>query len=132
MTREEAIEIIKEAFETWKSEFGEGDWGKEDEALDMAISALEQMPETTTNNDHIEYINYPIITCDDTISREAALKECHDIVIDGDRYRVVQEETLVALPSVTPSRRKGHWIDNEVRKSLCNCSECGGIKQGIF
>lgn len=49
--------------------------------------------------------------CDDAISREAALKECHDIVVDGDRYRVVQEETLVALPSVTPSRRKGHWIE---------------------
>lgn len=25
--------------------------------------------------------------CDDVISREMALKECHDIVVDGERYR---------------------------------------------
>ena len=46
------------------------------------LSALEQQP------------------CDDTISREMALKECYDIAVDGERYRVIQEETLLGLPSV--------------------------------
>lgn len=50
--------------------------------------------------------------CDDAISREMALKECHDIVIDGERYRVIQEETLLGLPPVKP-------------KADCeNCSKC--------
>ena len=38
---------------------------------------------------------------DDAISREMALKECHDIVVEGERYRVIQEETLLGLPPVT-------------------------------
>lgn len=46
------------------------------------------------------------IQCDDAISREMALKECHDIVVDGERYRVIQEETLLGLPPVTQKSGK--------------------------
>ena len=49
-------------------------------------------------------------SCDDAISRDMALKECHDIVVEGERYRVIQEETLLGLPPVTPTceeREKG-------------------------
>ena len=47
--------------------------------------------------------------CNDAISREAALKECYDIVIDGERYRVIQEETLLGLPPVTVQQTE-EWI----------------------
>ena len=44
MTKEEAIEIIEDAFDAWYSEFctGNNDWSREYEARDMAISALKQ------------------------------------------------------------------------------------------
>ena len=48
--------------------------------------------------------------CEDCISREMALKESHKICIDGDVFDVVQAETLFALPSVQPQRKKGKWI----------------------
>ena len=49
--------------------------------------------------------------CEDAVSREAALKECHNIVVDGERYRVIQEETLLELPPVTPQQKTGHCKD---------------------
>ena len=53
------------------------------EALEAVLFLLEQEP------------------CGDAISRKAALKEGYDIVIEGERYRVIQEETLLGLPSIT-------------------------------
>ena len=35
----------------------------------------------------------------DWISRQAAIDEAYDVVIDGDVFRVVQVETLYGLPS---------------------------------
>lgn len=82
-----------------------------------------------------------LMPCEDAISREMALKECHDIVVDGERYRVIQEETLLGLPSVKPQEPKtGYWIETETddpywyRCSRCNrriddrenyCPNCG-------
>lgn len=41
MTREEAIEMVRAAFDVWESEFDTGnDWSKEHMARDMAIKAL--------------------------------------------------------------------------------------------
>ena len=61
--------------------------------------------------------------CDDAISREMALKECHDIVIEGERYRVIQEETLLGLPSVT--QKSGKWITEKIGEGhKVYCSEC--------
>ena len=36
----------------------------------------------------------------DLISREAALNEAYDVVIDGEVFRVVQVETLIGLPTI--------------------------------
>lgn len=76
---------------------------------DMAIQALSQEPtEKAMAVDKMEreYVKskalfHKIVECEDVISREMALKECHDIVVDGDRYSVIQEETLLGLPPVT-------------------------------
>jgi len=108
MTREEAItnlEMIRVAF---VEPITKEQRKLINDTFDMAIKALEQEP------------------CEDAISREMALKECYDIVVDGERYRVIQEETLLGLPSVTPSRRKGHWIiDGYDRKcSVCEVAFC--------
>lgn len=73
--------------------------------------------------------------CEDAISREMALKECHDIVFDGERYRVIQEETLLGLPSVTPQPKTGHWMHttNALGDGIHVCSCCGKlIKQGYL
>lgn len=56
--------------------------------------------------------------CGDAVSREMALKECHDIVVDGERYRVIQEETLLALPPVPPRMET-------VTEFADRCRECG-------
>ena len=86
MTREEALQIL-DTIPTI---------GEQVDALEMAISALEQEP------------------CEDAISREAVLDALldywHDIqFVDGTGYDVFEdsEEVIKALPSVTPSRRKG-------------------------
>lgn len=43
MTREEAIELVKSAFDAWEYKYDTGDdWSKEYEARDMAIESLEQ------------------------------------------------------------------------------------------
>ena len=57
----------------------------------------------------------------DLISREMALKECHDIVVDGERYRVIQEETLLGLPPINP-QKTGHWKAKSFHEVFCdNC-----------
>lgn len=38
----------------------------------------------------------------DLISRQAAIDEAYSIVIDGEKYDVVQVETLMGLPSAQP------------------------------
>ena len=68
------------------------------EALEMAISVLEQQP------------------CDDAISREAVLDLLANRVPNPyyeNVFRVVDE-----LPSVTHSRHKGHWMLNKEKSHL--------------
>ena len=76
-------------------------------ALDVAIKALEQEP------------------CDDAISREDArmsltceIKENMTIT----DYISMVDKRLRNLPSVTPSKRKGHWVH---KGQGIYCSECG-------
>jgi len=77
------------------------------------------------------YHNQKQEPCDDVISRKMALKECYDIVIDGERYSVIQEETLLGLPPVIPNEKTGKWIDEadkidaQFGKHTYKCSECG-------
>ena len=92
MTREEAIANLNMISVAFVEPVTKEQRKLIDDTFDMAIKALEQEP------------------CDDAISREMALKECHDIVVEGERYRVIQEETLLGLPPVNPQEPKtGHW-----------------------
>ena len=102
MTREEAINQLQDAKDGYK-EF------LTDEALDMAIKALEQE------------------SCEDCISRQALkrkLQEHHDFFIHAyggfsnmsrnDKSRVDEINNCIAMvvnePSVTPKEKTGHWI----------------------
>lgn len=113
MTREEAIEVIKDIYNYTK-----WDTYTTNEARTMAIKALEQQP------------------CEDCISRDMALKESYRVNIDGDYgdlFDVVQVETLIGLPSVTPQRKEAYWIeesDNEYTTIYCyRCSNCGNCNE---
>lgn len=106
MTREEAIEAIK---------FGHCDdmyYRKEyEEAVDMAIKALEQEP------------------CEDCISRQA-VKD----ILDARGVKAIMtfeyfKELLDKLPSVTPQQKTGWWIyiaNSKVNGlKIVECSSCG-------
>ena len=88
ITKEEAIKIIEEAFETWKSEFGEGDWEKEDEALSMAISALEKENIYDDKEHYVTisralYDKLNVDACDDVISRNWAIHTSRPEYVDA-------------------------------------------------
>ena len=79
--------------------------------------------------------------CEDAISRRAVLDTLDkmDSVLDEDRTVETYKELLAAcyndLPSVTPARKKGKWIDTteistNKRGQIVHeviCSECNGI-----
>ena len=67
-------------------------------ALDMAIKALEQEP------------------CEDAISRQAVL----DLLEDTNNGWIINE--VSQLPSVKPQEKTGHWQHYE---GMLICSECG-------
>lgn len=99
MTREEAIEILKDTPFICPSVVDI------DGAINMAISALEQEP------------------CNDAISREALLKKQYRIDDSATLSirDVVNVEDIEDEPPVTLSRCKGHWIKTN---SGYECSEC--------
>ena len=102
MTREEAIEILQL--------IRLGKHITNDEALSMAISALEQEP------------------CD-AISREAVLQAVSEGCFELRGVYGRCEELINSLPSVQPSRRKGHWNTYEnyqggIKETWYECSEC--------
>lgn len=100
MTREEAIEQLQDAKDGYKEYLS-------NEALEMAIKALEQEP------------------CEDCISREQAKGAIRDKFKDLPS-RVEINTILNELPSVTPQPKTGHWVygytypDGQYRK----CSAC--------
>ena len=80
---------------------------------------------------------------DDAISRE---DKKH---IDGFKYwcETNEENGTITIPkfvcdeivkildkfsSVTPSRRKGHWIESDVYENIYNCSKCGSAGYDTF
>lgn len=80
--------------------------------IDIAIKVLEQQP------------------CEDSVSRQALLDSIAEI--DGntnmDIYTDEVREIINAIPSVTPTRKKGKWVDiwkDGNRIYGCRCSECG-------
>ena len=120
MTREEAIQILKQRECCRECVVDNGDCNACDNAFEMAIKALEQEP------------------CDDCISRQAVLETIEDCnsdglkgifcsYNDGERFKAYIKD----LPSVTPKEKTGYWIDdneNEIDaqygKHLYRCSEC--------
>ena len=96
--------------------------------VEQAIKALEQQPcDTWSIKDVADAFERNGIMkqqpCEDAVSREAALKEAYSIVIDGDKFDVVQVETLLGLPSVT--QKSGKWITKPHVYGVAYCSECG-------
>ena len=103
MTREQNIRAILEC------NFSE----TKEELIDIAVKnimALSQEP------------------CEDAISRDAVIRlirnensALNDIFVTHSAGEKLSKQ-INELPSVTPSRHKGHWI---WVKDYCKCSECG-------
>ena len=134
MTREEAIEIFK----LLRQQDTRVDADEYEEALQMAISALERieglegaskqfMWERDIAISQLKELGYgfgqKIEPCEDAISREALLKKQYRIDDSAtlSTRDVVNVEDIEDAPPVTPSRRKGHWIKTN---SGYECSEC--------
>ena len=124
MTREQAVKWLKEALR--QTDF---QCEQMETAVEMAISALEQPCETST--DESMTMVYPTIFCDDCVSREAVV-EAIDKWYENNRgeafFDDYIEDLIIAvtyLPSVQPSR-KGHWIAVYQGDEIINyrCSEC--------
>ena len=115
MNKEEAIYQLRNT--AWLGTHEDRE--KTEKAVEMAISALEQEP------------------CEDAISRADMYEEIEDwlnlsryyhpnsknnkMPIDELRARIER------LPSVTPSRRKGHWI--VLSSTDMYCSECNEVEE---
>ena len=112
MTNEEAIAILSDVGDINRC------CSEDAEALDMAIKALEQQP------------------CDDCISREAVVYyikgHIHEIIsesgIDKNEHtnRILRAiiNGVETMPSVQPTRPRGHWISMGDGFSPFECSEC--------
>lgn len=110
MTREELLKFMKESR-------GRGVWhfttesGKELSGTDIEDAVIEQLEQEP---------------CEDAISRKAAIEEmeCCDFTksaSDDDialyEYSVI--EVLNSLPSVTPKKKMGRWIDSNIVLMVC-------------
>jgi hypothetical protein len=112
MTREEAINLLKQYIDYNNPNVP--DFYTMEEACKVVIKALEQEP------------------CEDAISRrDMALN-----IVSFYNKATGKKKTLdflckcvERLPSMQPKQRTGHWIDNQTRKDLCNCSECGALSK---
>lgn len=54
---------------------------------------------------------------DDLISREMAIANAYNVVIDGSVFKVVQVETLYGLPTIEPKRGKWTLCKEELPKT---------------
>ena len=109
MTIQDAINYFKGSMA-----IGEDDASRHhNEVLEFTIKTLEQEP------------------CDDTVSREAV----KELFQEGSVMEMYYFLGIDKLPSVTPARKKGKWIDADA--TILNrqgylvheviCSECNGI-----
>ena len=111
MTREEAIMELKQFSGTTQLKLSANFW----EALNMAIKALEQEP------------------CGDTISKASVFEILGNLMsIPYDFDRPINKDdvsesmdAIRALPSVTPTRPKGYWID--IDETHSECDQCGAV-----
>ena len=126
MTREEAIEVIKQDI---PCEYD----ADLIEALDMAIKALEQEPCNTDTCKVVKaYINgWNKTNNSDAISRQAYIERFRKWAY-SEFGRKVDNETLairvaMSLPSVTPQPKTGHWIKSRDHygNNHFTCPFCG-------
>lgn len=119
MTPQEAINTlnsIKQYYNDKNEDSYVGFDNEDNEALDMAIEALESQ------------------SCEDCISRSEALKHTHiEYDDDGVGHKVIYAEDIEELSPVTPKQKTGRWIRwYEIKKGdgyeehlpHCKCSEC--------
>ena len=110
MKREECIKVLQALWRYKDCGYSENEIR---ESLDMAIKALEQEP------------------CEDAVSRRAVLNTLDkmDSVLDEDRTVETYKELLIAcyndLPSVTPERPNGQWIN--IDKTHSKCDKCESV-----
>lgn len=109
ISREAVVYYIKSHIQEIISESGIDKNEHTNRVLKAIVNGVETMPSVTQK--HIE--------CEDAISREWLLKQVDNL---GLAYGVT-EETIKQAPSVTPSRRKGHWIYDETLENW-RCSKC--------
>ena len=80
-----------------------------------------------TSTDESMTMVYPIIFCDDAISREDVMDWLENATYDDVCEAI--GTNLDFLPPVTPSRHKGHWIIQNNKSSNnffhYNCDRCG-------
>jgi hypothetical protein len=103
MTSEEAIKYLKKMKDECNDTFHKVRYVTREEALDMAIKALEQEP------------------CEDAVSREEAFEALNSI--NGTSELDKAFEVIENLPSVTPIHR-----DRTVQDFVDKCRECGREK----
>jgi hypothetical protein len=116
MTKEEAIGYVNTQLD---KAVDDADFMDDEmyEALQVIVKIAEQEP------------------CEDTISRQVVLKEIPALWnSNGDKDYCMEtlRDFVAELPPVTPTRKKGRWINE--RKSVstigvryCNCSKCGYV-----
>lgn len=123
MTNEEAINTLNSLKQYYndKNEDGYVGFDNEDnEALDLAIKALEQQP------------------CEDCVSRQTLIDKATSWGTHfTDSERAVSLTDIMSLPSVTPQPKRGQWevirkeyefMGGVVNESQgCKCSNCGEI-----
>lgn len=113
MTNEEAINTLKslKSYYNDNSEYCEDGYvgfdNEDNEALDLAIKALEQQP------------------CEDCISQQAVLDKKELVELeDGQSFYCINPKDVETLPSVTPSISKGEWLHIYKSGIACECSRC--------
>ena len=99
MTREDAINYLEGSFA-----ISEDDGSRHhNEVLEFIIKTLEQE------------------TCEDCISRKAVKELFQEGSVMGMYYFLGIDE----LPSVTPARKKGEWIN--IDETHSKCDQCGAV-----
>lgn len=103
MKREEAIDLL----DNLKGMIEDSQGNDYDEAFRMAINALKQEPST------------------DAVSRQM-IEEIKEIMTDisGNSVYVARMSDIRALPPVTPTSPKGHWIQKEGIYGVSFCDRC--------
>ena len=139
MTREDAISWIEKIIKKYIHGGDDAFDAERKEALQMAISALEQEPCETSTDEPMTMV-YPTIFCDDAISRAELIKhfakwkdemaysfgeEYSGVDVLGNAIQIIKYR-----PSVQPSRKKGEWITERGVTGPYVCSECGIFHNG--